>query len=74
MGPVAPAIGLPVVALVAERDLVVLVTMREHPHPVRKGMTYTTTWFDMFRVVDGRILEHWDPAQREAVGAGDVRP
>jgi predicted SnoaL-like aldol condensation-catalyzing enzyme len=73
-GPIEPAIGLPVVALVAERDLVVLVTMREHPHPVRTGMTYTTTWFDMFRVVDGRILEHWDPALRGSVGAGDVRP
>ncbi len=74
VGPVEAAIDLPVVALVAERDLVVLVTMREHPHPVRKGMTYTTTWFDMFRVVDGRIVEHWDPAQRGTVGAGDVRP
>jgi predicted SnoaL-like aldol condensation-catalyzing enzyme len=26
--------------------------------------TYTTTWFDMFRVVDGKIVEHWDPATK----------
>jgi predicted SnoaL-like aldol condensation-catalyzing enzyme len=39
---------------------VVLVTMREHSHPSRAGATYTTTWFDMFRMVEGRIVEHWD--------------
>lgn len=57
---VHPAIGAPLVAVVAERDLVVLVTMREHSHPSRAGATYTTTWFDMFRMVEGRIVEHWD--------------
>ena len=72
--PVEPAIGAPVVAVVAEGDLVVLVTMREHPHPVRNGLTYTTTWFDMFRIVDGRIIEHWDPALPGSAGAGSFRP
>lgn len=57
---VPSAIGVPVVAMVAEGDLVVLVTMREHPHPARPGRTYTTTWFDMFRVADGKLVEHWD--------------
>ncbi len=61
---VAPSIRAPVVAVVAEGDLVALVTMQEHPHPSREGRTYTTTWFDMFRIVDGRIVEHWDPAAR----------
>jgi predicted SnoaL-like aldol condensation-catalyzing enzyme len=60
--PVQPWIKAPVVALVAEGDLVALVTMQEHAHPVRNGRTYTTTWFDMFRIVDGRIVEHWDDA------------
>jgi predicted SnoaL-like aldol condensation-catalyzing enzyme len=23
---------------------------------------YATTWFDLFRIVDGKIAEHWDPA------------
>lgn len=26
---------------------------------------YTTTWFDMFRIQDGKIAEHWDCAQRK---------
>jgi predicted SnoaL-like aldol condensation-catalyzing enzyme len=54
----------PLVAVVAENDLVVQVSMREHPHPVRAGSTYTTTWFDMFRVAGGKLAEHWDPGVR----------
>jgi predicted SnoaL-like aldol condensation-catalyzing enzyme len=62
--PVDSAIHAPVVAVVAEGDLVVLVTRREHPHPAREGLTYTTTWFDMFRVSNGKIAAHWDAALR----------
>lgn len=46
--------------MVAEGDLVALVTMQEHAHPSRAGRTYTTTWFDLFRIADGRLVEHWD--------------
>jgi predicted SnoaL-like aldol condensation-catalyzing enzyme len=59
---VEPWIRAPVVAIVAEADLVVLVTMREHPHPVHAGRRYTTTWFDLFRIADGRVVEHWNSA------------
>lgn len=59
-GPVGASIRAPVVAVVAEGDLVALVTMREHPHPSRAARTYTTTWFDLFRIVNGRLAEHWD--------------
>jgi predicted SnoaL-like aldol condensation-catalyzing enzyme len=55
-------IEAPVVAIVAEADLVALVTMREHPHPVHAGRTYTTAWFNLFRIADGRVVEHWDSA------------
>lgn len=48
------------VSIVAERDLVVLAFRRELPDLAREGQTYTTTWFDMFRVTDGKIVEHWD--------------
>lgn len=50
----------PVVAIVAERDLVVVVTQHEFPHPHHAGRTYTTAWFDMFRIAGNRIVEHWD--------------
>jgi predicted SnoaL-like aldol condensation-catalyzing enzyme len=48
------------VAIVAERDLVVLAFRRELADLENEGQTYTTTWFDMFRVADGKIVEHWD--------------
>ena len=25
------------------------------------GAKYTTTWFDMWRIRDGKAVEHWDP-------------
>lgn len=48
------------VSIVAERDLVVLAFLREIPDPNNPQKTYTTTWFDMFRIEDGKIAEHWD--------------
>jgi predicted SnoaL-like aldol condensation-catalyzing enzyme len=48
------------VTIVAERDLVVLAFRRELPDLENEGQTYTTTWFDMFRVAGGKIVEHWD--------------
>jgi predicted SnoaL-like aldol condensation-catalyzing enzyme len=64
--PIETTIRAPLVAMIAEGDLVVQAIMREHPHPSRAGETYTTTWFDMFRVADGRLAEHWDAAIKSA--------
>jgi predicted SnoaL-like aldol condensation-catalyzing enzyme len=50
------------VSIVAERDLVVLALVREETD--KDGNAYTTTWFDMFRVADGKIVEHWDTATK----------
>jgi predicted SnoaL-like aldol condensation-catalyzing enzyme len=50
------------VSIVAERDLVVLSFVREGKD--KDGKPYTTTWFDMFRVANGKIVEHWDPATK----------
>src|SRR5712671_495347 len=30
--------------------------------PRDPNKTYTTTWFDMWRIKDGKADEHWDPA------------
>ena len=47
------------VTIVAERDLVVLAFRLTLPDLEHEGQTYTTTRFDMFRVADGKIVEHW---------------
>jgi predicted SnoaL-like aldol condensation-catalyzing enzyme len=51
-----------IVSVIAEGDLVVVATVRELPNPAEKGKTYTTTWFDMWRIKDGKADEHWDGA------------
>jgi predicted SnoaL-like aldol condensation-catalyzing enzyme len=53
----------PIVAVMAEGDLVTVILPREYDHPANAGETYTTTWFDTWRFVDGKADEHWDPAQ-----------
>jgi predicted SnoaL-like aldol condensation-catalyzing enzyme len=70
--PIEAWIRDPLVAMIAEGDLVVQAIKFEYPHPYRDGATYTTTWFDMFRIEDGLIAEHWDGASKsEATAAPD---
>ena len=56
------------VAIQAEGDYVTLSFVREYDDPSAPGKKYTTTWFDMFRIVNGKIVEHWDSATKGAVG------
>ncbi|HYB60052.1 MAG TPA: nuclear transport factor 2 family protein [Methylomirabilota bacterium] len=51
-----------IVAVVAEGDLVIVVTPRELTDPRDPSKKYTTAWFDMWRFKDGRADEHWDGA------------
>ncbi len=52
----------PVVAVMADGDLVTVVTAAQRKDG--KGEPYTTTWFDMWRIKDGKADEHWDPATK----------
>ncbi|HEU4618218.1 MAG TPA: nuclear transport factor 2 family protein [Gammaproteobacteria bacterium] len=63
-----PATAVPdtidgLVSIVAERDLVVMSFVRNYKD--KEGNPYTTTWFDMFRIKDGKIVEHWDSALKQ---------
>ena len=49
-----------VVSVVAEGDYVTVAVVRQLPDPRNPGQMYTTTWFDMWRFVDGKADEHWD--------------
>ena len=51
-----------IVAVVAEGDKVIVVTPREFADPRDSSKKYTTSWFDMWRFVDGKADEHWDGA------------
>jgi predicted SnoaL-like aldol condensation-catalyzing enzyme len=58
--PVQPTITLPFITIVAERDMVIVASERRETD--KDGKPYTTTWFDMYRIENGKIAEHWDPA------------
>ena len=59
-----PQIKAPLVSIVAEGNLVVVSLVSELPDPSDSSKKYTTTWFDMFRIENGKIAEHWDSAAR----------
>jgi len=57
---IADKITEPLVSITAEGDLVTLAFVKEEKDPKDPTKTYTTTWFDMFRIENGKIAEHWD--------------
>ena len=63
--PVPEKMATKVVSVVAAGDLVVVAFPRELKDPKDPSKTYTTTWFDMWRFVDGKADEHWDGATRQ---------
>jgi predicted SnoaL-like aldol condensation-catalyzing enzyme len=62
--PVKARVGAPLVSITTEGDIVVFSFAREHADPKDPSKKYTTTWFDMFRIENGKIAEHWDPTVR----------
>jgi predicted SnoaL-like aldol condensation-catalyzing enzyme len=66
--PMQPTITFPLIALVAEGDMVVVATVTHENDPDHPGQTYDTTHFDMYRLENGLIAEHWDhvPKSKEA--------
>jgi predicted SnoaL-like aldol condensation-catalyzing enzyme len=57
--PIQTPTKIEIVAVQAEGDYVTVSTVRHLKDA--KGGDYTTTWFDMWRFVDGKADEHWDP-------------
>jgi predicted SnoaL-like aldol condensation-catalyzing enzyme len=61
---VSDHIDASLISIVGEGDLVIVSFKRRLPDPQIKNQYYVTTWFDMFRVEHGKIVEHWDEAQK----------
>jgi predicted SnoaL-like aldol condensation-catalyzing enzyme len=63
--PIEPTIHFPVIAIIAEGDLVMLATVSYSPDPENPGHKYAGTHFDMFRIENGKIAEHWDSVAKD---------
>ncbi|HTE01001.1 MAG TPA: ester cyclase [Mucilaginibacter sp.] len=63
--PLVDTIQGPLIAIVAEGDRVILSFKAVHPNPKEPGKAYTTTSFEMLRIENGKVAEHWDSALKE---------
>jgi predicted SnoaL-like aldol condensation-catalyzing enzyme len=62
--PIEPTITFPVIAIVAEGDHVMIATVSKEKDPT--GQPYIGTHFDLFRIENGKIAEHWDSVPKDA--------
>ena len=62
--PIGKKLTSKIVSVTAEGDLVTVARPREYKDPKDPSKTYTTTWFDMWRIKDGKADEHWDSAMK----------
>ncbi len=60
--PLPERIQTKIVSVTAEGDFVVVTYPRRVADGGQPNGGYTTAWFDMWRIVDGKAVEHWDPA------------
>jgi predicted SnoaL-like aldol condensation-catalyzing enzyme len=60
--PTCTKLTSPIVAVQAEGDFVTVLAVREMKYADDPAKSYTTTWFDTWRFVNGKADEHWDPA------------
>jgi len=58
--PIADKILFDVISIVAEGDMVMIATVSKEDDPDKPGATWVGTHFDLFRIENGKIAEHWD--------------
>jgi predicted SnoaL-like aldol condensation-catalyzing enzyme len=63
--PIDPTITFPVIAIMAEGDKVLIATVTYSPDPAAPGTKWAGTHFDLFRIQDGKIAEHWDSVAKD---------
>ena len=63
--PIDPTITFPVIAIMAEGDLVMVATVSHTPDPQAPDQKVAGTHFDLFRIENGKIAEHWDSVAKD---------
>ena len=61
--PISRELKSQIVAVIAENDLVTVLSVSHLKD--KNGAPYTTTWFDTWRIKDGKADEHWDSAVKQ---------
>ena len=63
--PIPPTVTFPVIAIMAEDDLVLIASVSYADDPMKPGEQYASTHFDLYRIENGRIAEHWDHVPKD---------
>jgi predicted SnoaL-like aldol condensation-catalyzing enzyme len=59
-------ITFPVISIIAEGDKVMVASLEYHDDPEQPGKRYITSHFDLYRIENGLVAEHWDNVQKSA--------
>jgi predicted SnoaL-like aldol condensation-catalyzing enzyme len=62
--PIPDTIGFPVISIMAEGDMVLVASVEYVEDPEKPGTKYATTHFDLYRIENGLVAEHWDNLQK----------
>lgn len=57
---VQPGLTFPLISIIAEGDMVMVATATWEEDREKPGERYATTHFDLYRIENGLIAEHWD--------------
>ena len=72
--PIPTALANPPVVAGAKGDFVFLIFEQESPHPTDASKTYRHNSFEILRIQNGKVQEHWDSAKRVQLPAGAPKP
>ena len=64
--PVADKVKLRAVAIIAEGDFVAAIFPRQYADPKDSSKKYTTAGLELYRVENGKIVEHWDEHEKSS--------
>jgi predicted SnoaL-like aldol condensation-catalyzing enzyme len=68
--PIQPTMSFPLISLLAEGDMVMVATVTSEADAEKPGEKYATTHFDLYRIENGLIAEHWDHVPKSSSARG----
>ena len=72
--PIATTLQRPPVVTGAKGDFVFLIFETEQKHPTDASATYRSNSFEILRIENGKVQEHWDSAKRIKAPEGAPKP
>jgi predicted SnoaL-like aldol condensation-catalyzing enzyme len=62
---IPPQVTFPLISVMAEGDLVMIASVTYADDPMKPGQQYASTHFDLYRMENGKIAEHWDHVAKD---------